>query len=263
MFVRIDSRQHYLQLGGPREAPAFLLVNALGTDLRIWDEVIARLTIPLRTIRFDLRGHGLTEPGPPPYSIPDLAGDVEQMIETLQVRRVVICGVSVGGMVAQELAARRPLQVEGLILCATGYRIGSPGMWDQRIAAVTEGGLAAVSEGAVSRWFSEEFRARRPDEVAGYRYMLERCTAAGYIGVCAAIRDADLEPVSRGLRCPTLVLSGDRDPATPPEVNRALADAIPGARFECLAGAAHLPCVEQPAAFAAHLESFIREHAYV
>ena len=80
----------------------------------------------------------------------------------------------------------------------------------------------------IARWFSERVPRSKPDETAGYRYMLERCTAAGYIGVCAALRDADLEPLARGLRCRTLVLCGDEDQATPPEVNRALAEAIPG-----------------------------------
>jgi pimeloyl-ACP methyl ester carboxylesterase len=136
-------------------------------------------------------------------------------------------------------------------------------MWNQRIAAVTEHGIGAISDAVVARWFSAHYRSLQPDQVAGYRYMLERCTVAGYAGVCAAIRDADFESIARGLRCRTLVLCGDEDQATPPELNEALAAAISGAHYQSIHGAGHLPCIEQPSVVAAHVTSFVGKHAYV
>lgn len=261
-FLRLGSELHHVQMDGPADGEAVIFANSLGTDLRIWDEVVRSLT-GVRVIRYDMRGHGLTAPSAPPYAIPDLAADLEHVIDALDIRRATICGVSVGGQVALQVAHDRPDEVQGLILCDTSFRIGTLEMWNQRIAAVTEHGMAAISAAVVARWFSAQYRSLQPDEVAGYRSMLERCTVAGYAGVCAAIRDADLESLARGLRCRTLVLCGDQDQATPPELNEALAAAIPGAHYHSIAGAAHLPCLEQPALVAAHVTSFVGKHAYV
>jgi 3-oxoadipate enol-lactonase len=263
MFIRLGSHLHHVQIDGPADGAPVIFANSLGADLRIWDEVVRPLTGRLRTIRYDMRGHGLTPAPEPPYSIGHLAEDLEHLIDALQISRATICGISVGGQVALQVAHDRPHQVQGLILCDTSYRIGAPEMWRQRMAAVIEGGMPAISDAVISRWFSETYRASQPDEAAGYRYMLERSTVAGYTGVCAALRDADLESVARRVRCPTLVLCGDQDQATPPEVNTALADAIPGAHFASIAGAGHLPCVEQPAILSSHVASFVDHHAHV
>jgi 3-oxoadipate enol-lactonase len=261
MFLRLGSQLHHLQIDGPVDGEAVIFANSLGTELRIWDEVVRSLN-GVRVIRYDMRGHGLTPPTAPPYAIADLAADLEQLIDALEIPRATICGVSVGGQVALQVAHDRPGQVEGLILCDTSFRIGAPDMWNQRIAAVTGHGLAAISDAVVARWFSEPYRSLKPDEAAGYRCMLERCTVDGYAGVCAAIRDADLEALARGLRCRTLVLCGDQDQATPPALNEALAAAIPGAHYQNIPGAGHLPCLEQPWLVAAHVMSFVK-HAYV
>ena len=261
-FLRLGPQLHHVQIDGPADGEAVIFANSLGTDLRIWDAVIRSLA-GLRVIRYDMRGHGLTPPSAPPYAIADLAADLEQLIDALEMPRATICGVSVGGQVAVQVAHDRPEQVEGLILCDTSFRIGTPEMWKQRIAAVTEHGLTAISDTVSARWFSAQYRSLQPDHVAGYRYMLERCTVAGYAGVCAAIRDADLESLARGLRCRTLVLCGDQDQATPPELNEALAAAISGAHYQSIPGAGHLPCLEQPALVAAHVSSFVGKHAYV
>jgi 3-oxoadipate enol-lactonase len=263
MFIRLGSHLHHVQIDGPADGGVVIFANSLGTDLRIWDEVVKPLTGSLRTIRYDMRGHGLTPAPEPPYSIGQLAEDLERLIDALQISRATICGISVGGQVALQVAHDRPHQVHGLILCDTSYRIGAPDMWRQRMAAVMEGGMPAISDAVIARWFSETYRVSKLDEAAGYRYMLERCTVAGYTGVCAALRDADLEVVARGVGCPTLVLCGDQDQATPPDVNKALAAAIPGAHFESIPGAAHLPCVEQPAILSAHVASFVGNHAHV
>ena len=261
-FLRLGSQLHHVQIDGPADGAAVIFANSLGTDLRIWDEVVRSLT-GVRVIRYDMRGHGLTAPTAPPYASADLAADLEHVIDALEIRRATICGVSVGGQVALQVAHDRPEQVQGLILCDTSFRIGAADMWNQRMTAVTADGMTAISEAVIARWFTAEYRSRQSDDVAGYRYMLERCTVAGYAGVCAAIRDADLESLARGLRCRTLVLCGDQDQATPPELNEALAAAISGAHYQSIPGAGHLPCLEQPARLAAHVTSFVGKHAYV
>jgi 3-oxoadipate enol-lactonase len=263
MFIRLGSHLHHVQIDGPAHGAAVIFANSLGSDLRIWDDVVKPLTGSLSVIRYDMRGHGLTPSPEPPYSIAHLAEDLEHLIDALQIRRATVCGISVGGQVALQVAHDRPHQVQGLILCDTADRIGTPDMWAQRMAAVKEGGMPAISDAAIARWLTDGYRVQKPDEAAGYQYMLERCPVAGYLGVCAAIRDANLESVARGVRCPTLVLCGDQDQATTPESNKALAELIPGAEFRSIPGAAHLPCIEQPAIVSAHVAAFVGNHAHV
>jgi 3-oxoadipate enol-lactonase len=259
MFIRLGAHLHHVQVDGRADRPALIFANSLGTDLRIWNPVVAFIAGTARVIRYDMRGHGLTPAGDPPYSVQDLAGDLDHLMDALKIQRATLCGISVGGQVVLQAAHNRPDRVECLVLCDTSYRIGTGEMWSQRIAAVNQGGLPAISAAVVERWFSNQYRAANPDAVAGYRYMLERCTVAGYTGVCAALRDADLESIARDLSCRTLVLCGDQDQATPPQANRALADAIPGAHFDTIRAAAHLPCIEKPEAVSAHLVSFTQQ----
>lgn len=261
MFIRTDAALHHVRVAGPSGAPAVVFANSLGSDWRIWDGVVDRIG-DVRSVRYDMRGHGLTAPAAPPYTIGGLARDLEQILDSLQIRQAVLCGVSVGGMVALQVAAGRSDLAAGLVVCDSGLRIDAAGSWNERIAKVETDGVAAISADVIGRWFTAEYLRRHPDEAAGYRYMLEQSTVAGYVGVCAALRDANLEGIAGAVTCPTLVLCGDRDVATPPDLGRALAGAIPGARFDLIAGAGHLPGIEQPAALAAHLRGMVREVAH-
>jgi 3-oxoadipate enol-lactonase len=262
LFVRTDSVPHHVRVTGRADAPAVVFANSLGSDLNIWHAVVERLGLAARSVRYDIRGHGLTQATPPPYSIAELARDLEQILEALEIRRAIVCGVSVGGMIALRLAASRPDLVDGLVLCDTGFRIGTRASWNQRISDVARGGLPAIADSIMARWFTHAFRTEQADQVAGYRDMLERTTTAGYAGVSAALRDADLEGEARAVACPTLVLCGDQDVATPPELGRSLAAAIRDARFELVQAAGHLPNIEQPDTVAARLRAFVRSHAY-
>jgi 3-oxoadipate enol-lactonase len=257
-FVNAGSLVHHVRSDGPADAPVIVFVNALGTDLRIWDDVVDRLGSSARAIRYDMRGHGLTSCAPPPYSIDDLADDLEHVLEAIGIADFTLCGISVGGMVALQVCARQPGRVRGLLLCSTGVRIGTPEMWNARIDAVARGGTDAIADAAMARWFSRGFRTAHSTTVAGYRRLLERCPAEGYLGVCAAIRDADLERAARQIRRPTVVACGEEDEATTPALGESLARTIPGARLEIVRDVAHLPCVEAPSVVAALAASFVQ-----
>src|SRR5689334_19354006 len=135
-FVRLGAHLHHVRIDGPDAGETVIFANSLGTDLRIWDEVVARLPPSVRAVRYDMRGHGLTPPSEPPYSIAQLAHDLEALIDWLEAPRATICGISVGGQVALQSAHDRPRQVQGLVLCDTSYRVGTREMWNQRIATV-------------------------------------------------------------------------------------------------------------------------------
>ncbi len=255
--VATPSGAAHVRVEGPEDGPVLVFSNSLGTDLRVWDRLVPLLPPGLRVIRYDTRGHGLSALPPRPWSMEHLAGDLAAVLEALDARDAVVCGLSVGGMVAQTLAAARCDLVSALILCDTAAKIATPDEWGRRIAAVEAGGVRALSDAVLDRWFPAEFHAARPDELALWRAMLERTPVDGYCGVCEALRDADLIESTSTLRLPTLALAGDRDKSTPPDLVRETAALIPGARFEIVRGAGHLPCVDRAEATAALITGFL------
>lgn len=249
---------HYLAEGAP-DKPALVFSNSLGSDLRIWDAMVPLFAEDFRVIRYDTRGHGLSEAPAPPYSVEDLARDVVGLLDALHIKEAVVCGLSVGGVIAQQLAISHTDRVRALVLCDTGARIGTVASWEERMATVKGHGLGALAASSMERWFSEDFRGRRGDEVRGYANMVVRTAVNGYLGTCCALRDADLTQGATQIHKPTLVLCGEQDIATPPEMARELARVIPNARLSLIPKAAHISCVEQPKAMAEQMMQFFRE----
>ncbi|SMF77254.1 3-oxoadipate enol-lactonase [Tistlia consotensis] len=245
--------------GGPQDAPALVFTNSLGTDLRVWDPLLPCLPAGLRILRFDQRGHGLSDCPPGPYTIEALADDLEALLEARGVGRAVIVGLSVGGMIAQAFAARRPDKVAALVLCDTAHKIGTAEMWQTRIDGLMKGGIVSLAEPILERWFCPAFRKERPAELAIWRNMLVRTPLEGYVATCAAIRDADLTASAAGLTMPALCLAGAEDGATPPALVRELAGLLPDARFAVIPAAGHLPSVEQPEALGSLIAEFLKE----
>jgi len=259
-FVRSGDATLHVEGNLEANRPVAVFVNSLGTDLRIWDDVVERLDrAGFAALRYDLRGSGLSDTGATPHRIADHVADLERVLATHGVARALICGLSVGGMIALGLAEKRPDLVAGLILCCTAHRIGSADSWNGRIAAVAKGGMAAIVEPVLQGWFSPDaYRSDAPG-VALCRNMLERSPAAGYVATCAALREADLEEAARSVSAPTLCLAGEHDRATPTDLVASLRALIPGARFATLPGVAHAPCVEAPAMLADHILAFAHE----
>ncbi len=241
---------------GPEDRPALVFSNSLGSDLRVWQPLLPHLRHDMRIIRYDKRGHGLSAFPGGPFSIDDLASDLAGLLDHLGVRDAVIVGLSVGGMIAQALAAARPDLVRGLVLCDTAHKIGPPDIWETRIQAISQGGIAAISEAVLERWFSADFRASRPDDLALWRAMLTRTPVEGYLATCMAIRDADLTEATAGLQLPVTCVVGSEDGATPPALVKSTAELI-GADFVEIEGAGHLPCVETPKTLAEIIDDFL------
>ena len=246
--------------GDPDGAP-IVFANALGTDHRLWDGVLSYLPAGLRVIRYDKRGHGLSDCPPRPYSMGALVSDAERLLDHLQLRDCLFVGISIGGMIAQGLAVKRLDLVRAVVLSNTAAKIGTHGTWDDRIATVESGGIEALADGTMERWFSKPFRAT-PD-MRTWRHMLTRTPVEGYLGCMAAIRGTDFYTPTSGLTLPTMVIAGTEDGSTPPDLVRETAELIKGARFELMSGAGHLPCVEQPKAYAALLADFARSIGHI
>lgn len=255
-----DIALHYLDEGDPKGAPVVFL-HALGTDLHLWDAVLPLLPPGLRLIRIDLRGHGRSPCPEGDYYMGDLVADVAAVLDRLKVRDAVVVGISMGGMIAQGLAAERLDLVRALVLSNTAAKIGTAQIWQDRIEAVRKGGLAALAEATLGRWFRKRFRD--DPEFALRRERLLSTPVKGYLGCCAAIAETDLYESTARLRLPTLAIAGTEDGSTPPDLVRETADLIPGARFHLIRGAGHLPCVDKPQEFATALTAFLRETGHV
>jgi 3-oxoadipate enol-lactonase len=240
---------------GQREARAIVFVNSLGTDFRIWDDVARPLASAYRVVRYDKRGHGLSALPAGPALMADYAGDLAGLLDRLAVSGAVVVGLSIGGLVAQELYRLRPDLVAALALCDTAAKIGTEESWRQRMEEIERGGVEAIADGVMQRWFTADFRARRLDELAGWRLMLTRTPKDGYLTACGALMRADLRPTCGRIEVPTLCVVGEEDGSTPAPLVRELAGAIRGARFEVIAGAGHLPNLEKPDALRALIEA--------
>lgn len=248
---------HYQTIGAPAGKPVIVFANALGTDFRIWRDVIVRLAGDFAIVTYDKRGHGLSDIGETPYSMDDHVSDLEALLDHLQIRDAIICGLSVGGVIAQGLYARRKDLVRGLILCDTAPKIGDADGWNARIRTVTDSGIAALADGILEKWFTPSFRSAGNGEFAGYRNMLTRTPVEGYAGTCAALRDVDYTREAGLIGVPALCVVGDQDGSTPPELVLAMAKTIPGANYEVISDAGHLPCVEQPETLVAVMRAFV------
>ena len=236
----------------------FLFINSLGTDFRIWNEVAESLKQYGNVILFDNRGHGLSSIVEDTATIDDFADDTEALLKHLSIKKCIPIGLSVGGMIAQILAVRAPSKFPKLILCDTRHKIGNAEIWNERITSVKEKGLASISDGVMQRWFSKSFHKSHPEKVAGYKNMLERTPAVGYIQTCAAIRDGDLTATAKQIKIPTLCIVGSEDKSTSPEEVKNLSDLIAGSRFEIIQGSGHIPCVDNPEILSKLIIDFIK-----
>jgi 3-oxoadipate enol-lactonase len=238
---------------------AVVLVHAIGCDLGMWDDVAASLAEHFRVVRVDVRGHGASPVPPRPYSLGELAVDVAAVLDRLAIERAHWVGLSMGGMVGQAFALAHGERLGRLVLANTTSSYGTDGrtMWEARAKAVEEGGMAAITELAMTRYFSDEFRAQHADIVDRIRRRFLGTDPRGYIGCCDAIRDLDFTSQLARIKAPTLAIAGEKDAGTPPAMSQAIVDRIAGARLAVIPGAAHLSAVEDPAAFGALARDFL------
>lgn len=256
--VDLDDGGIHYRFDGPAEAPVLVLSNSLGTDLSLWDVQVPAFARQFRVLRYDSRGHGRSLVTPGPYTIDRLGRDVVALLDGLNVERAHFCGLSMGGMIGLWLGVNAPQRIDRLVLCNTSARVGTPDLWNARIEAVRNNGMASIVGAVLERWFTAAFRERSPEAVAAVRRSLEAAPAEGYVAACAAVRDMDQRDAIGRIRLPTLVIAGTHDAVTPPADGRFLADTIPDARYVEL-DAAHLSNIEAAERFTAQVSSFLTD----
>ena len=255
-----DITLRYREDGDPKGAPV-VFSNSLGTNLHLWDAILPHLPAGLRIIRYDKRGHGQSSVPPAPYTMGALVRDVERLLDHLEVRDTMFVGLSIGGLIGQGLAVKRLDQVRALVLSNTGAKIGTKEIWQERIDGVTAGGMEAIADATMQRWFSRDFLAS--PALAVWREMLVSQPAEGYIGCSAAISGTDFYTPTSGLRLPVMGIAGSEDGATPPDLVRETVELVPGSTFHLIRRAGHLPCVEKPEEYAGLLTAFLRDTGHI
>ena len=260
VFEKNGMHIHYREDGDPNDAP-LVFSNSLGTDMRLWDQIMPLLPQGLRIIRYDMRGHGLTDCPDAPYSMGALISDIEALLDHLEVRNSLFVGLSIGGMIAQGLATKRLDLIRAMVLSNTAAKIATPAIWQDRIDSIRAEGIRPVSVATMSRWFSPQMYSTAA--MSPWQNMLCATRPDGYIGCAHAISGTDFMTTTSALRLPVMGIAGDHDSSTPPDLVRETLDLIPGSSFHIIRGAGHLPCVEQPAEFAHLLSDFIRATGHI
>ncbi len=254
--IREDVRL-YWKLDGAPDLPVLVLLNSIGTDMALWETSVPHLLPAFRLLRIDTRGHGASDAPDGDYSLAMLADDVVAIMDAAGVQNAAVAGVSLGGMIAMELALAYPTRVTALALVCTSATMEA-GAWRDRVEMVRAEGTEAIADMAMGRFLSPRFVATHSGAAESVRQGLIAMADAGYAGCGAAIRDMALIHRLPAISMPTLVVAGDRDTSTPfAGHGERIVAAVPDARVVHL-DAAHLAPIETPAALAATLRDFLK-----
>ena len=255
-FGQRDGVRLYWRLEGASDKPPLVLLNSIGTDMAVWDATVPHLLPAFRVLRMDTRGHGASDAPPGDYSLAQLADDVAATMAAAGIDTAAVAGVSLGGMVAMQLALDHPERVSALALICTSAAM-DPAIWATRIETVREKGTAAISDLAVGRFLSPAYAAQHPEIADSLKHTIAAQSDAGYAGAGAAIRDMALADRIAAIAVPALVVTGDADVSTPfAGHGDGLMATLADARHVPLSSA-HLPPIEAPSALAATLRGFL------
>ena len=254
-IVRDGIEIHYLVEG---TGPPVMLIHGVGSDLRSWDAIAARLAPRYRVLRLDLRGHGQSS-RIETCRLEDFLGDVSSVLDASRVARAHLVGFSLGGMIAQAFVLAHPERVEkvAFISAVAGRTAEERENVLARARKVAEEGIASVVAAAQDRWFTEAFQKANPEII---RRRLEELKANDHRSYSAAYRvfaEGDVGPRLHLIRHPTLVVTGEHDVGSNTRMARFMHEAIPGSSLHILAGLKHSVLLEAPDKIADLLIDFL------
>lgn len=241
------------------DGPWVTLSHSLACNLHMWDEQMAGLTKKYKVLRFDTRGHGLSGAPPGPYSLEQMADDVKGMLDALGIRQTHWVGLSMGGMIGETFALKYPGVFRSMVLADTTSRRppNADQMWGDRITVAQTQGMEALVESTLARWFTEPYRNAHKDVMARIASDIRNTPVAGFVGCCQAIAKVDLLDRLKEIKCPALVMVGDQDHGTPPEMARQIHENLSGSELLIIPSAAHISNIEQTAVFNQAMFSFL------
>jgi 3-oxoadipate enol-lactonase len=259
MKIKVNGININYELTGPKGAPVVMLSHSLACSLVMWQPQMAVLEAAFRVLRFDTRGHGDSEAPPGAYSLEQLAADAVGLLDALKIETVHFVGLSMGGMIGQCLALDYTDRLKSLALCDTAAIMPeeTQPIWQQRIDAAGETGMAGQVDETLERWFRPEFLQLNPPEVDMIRRQILATPPAGYIGCCEAIRRLNYLERLAAIGLPTLFMVGEEDPGTPVAASEAMHACISGSKLVILPEARHLSNIEQAEAFNTALMDFL------
>ena len=242
---------------GPKDGRVLLMANSLMANGSMWDWNVPALADRYRVLRYDKRGHGQSGVSPGPYTIAQLADDAVGLLDALGIAKAHFMGLSIGGMIGQQLGARFPERIYSLSLCNTASEMPPRSLWEERFEIARTQGIAGLVDGTIKRWFTAPFIERAPGDIEKVRQMILATNADGYMGCGSAVRDMAQSTMLLKIKTPTLVLSGEHDPACTVDQGTVLHRLIDGSKMVVLKDAAHLSNIEQPAVFNRTVREFI------
>jgi 3-oxoadipate enol-lactonase len=256
-FAASQGFRIYYRLEGTAGKPPLLLVHSLGADHGMWDAQMPALLPHFQVLRLDLRGHGASDCPPSEYSIELLANDVLAVADTVGFNSFAYCGLSLGGMIGQWLAANVPGKLQRLVLANTSPKMAEPAIFDTRRTTVMQQGMKAIEDAVMQRFFAAPTLAAKDPYAESVRNVLLATDPVGYAGCCSAVRDMDNRALLEKIKLPVLVIGGDEDQSTPWSGHGdVLTQRIAGTR-SLLLHAAHLSNIDQPKLFTSALVEFL------
>ena len=256
------------ELSGPEGAPVVVLSHSLGSNLSMWDFQLSALEPHYRVFRYDTRGHGGSqttsgESMPGAYTLDELGDDALALLDALGLEQVHWVGLSMGGMIGQNVVLRQPERFLSLSLCDTMAQLPSAAqsIWQERISTARNKGMEALVEPTMERWFTALYRDEDPAGLKLIRQYFLNTSIDGYIGCSEAIRQLDYLDRLQEISIPTLIVVGEQDSGTPVSASQAMHERIKGSHLEIIPNAAHLSNVEQSEEFNRILSNFLHNVA--
>lgn len=246
---------HY-QTFGDSSHPALIFSNSLGTNLSMWQAQIEAFSQDYFVICYDTRGHGASTAPQGPYTIEQLAQDVVNLLDHLNIEKAAFCGISMGGLTGQWLAIHHAKRFSHVIVCNTAAKIGQEQAWLDRASLVREQGLAPIASTAAGRWFTEAFVQSNPDIVAKLSNDLGAGSPEGYASCCEALAKADVSEQLKQINIPILIVAGQQDPITTVADGECMQQGIAGSQLFKI-NASHISNIEQPECFNQAVHDFI------
>ena len=256
-IVNVNGVELYYDLAGAKGRPLVAFSNSLGATTEMWDGVVDALAGRFQLLRYDAQGHGRSGTRDRPTTMDDLANDLAGLLDSLEIDKAHVVGLSIGGMTAQVFAVLHPQRTESLVLISTAAHMPPPEFWHQRAAKVSEEGPEAVVDTIIPRWFTPEFQERDRTAVKRIRDRFVDSDRLGYARCCEALAEMDLRERIGAITAPTLVIAGANDAVAPPAMGEDIRSRIAGAEMVVLPDCAHLLAVEQPVATAWHIATFV------
>jgi pimeloyl-ACP methyl ester carboxylesterase len=249
---------HILERG---KGTPVVLLHAFPIDSRMWDAQVAELSAHYRVLTPEYPGFGRAEVASAAWTVDDVADALREQLAAMNALPCVLGGCSIGGYVSLAFARRHPGDLKGLILVDTRADADAPAAKENRqkmIDLVREKGSKAVADQMVPKLLAPGAPESRPDLVQKIHQMTDHVPPLAIEHALMALRDRpDSTPILPKIQLPVLIVVGESDQATPPDLSKAMAKEIPGAALTIIRGAGHLSPLEQPAQVNLAISSFL------